>query len=1297
MTVDAPAAAEARHANQRLFSDHYLDVRLPARPEWSALTVEAEPVRRAIGEVLGSYTPSANEAQTEDGLIKPVLRLLGHVFEVQAKLATPDGVRTPDYVLYRDAAALAENRGQRLTDERLAGRGLAVADAKFWDRPLDVALRVRGGDAFTNRNPSYQIAFYMQHSGLEWGILTNGRLWRLYHRDTAHKLDRFYQVDLAAAVRAEDPAGFLYFYAFFRRAAFDAGPLGLGALLAASTDYARGVSDSLKRQVYDALRHIAQGFLDHPANGLAVDGARLPEIYDHSLRVLYRLLFLLYAEAGGLLPVRDNAAYGEVYGLKAVKEAVARDLDAGRRPLAGTAVLWSRLVALFGIIDTGSAELGVPAYNGGLFAAKTHPFLAAHAVGDAHLQRAIDKLARVDGQFVDYRDLSVRHLGTIYEGLLEFHLAALEAPEADDGLRWTVALVNDKGERKATGSYYTPDYIVKYMVDRTVRPALEAATAAAADDRARVDAVLALNVLDPAMGSGHFLVEVVEAIARYLVALDVPPESDAGGVGDAPDGGVAGAQGVPREPDVAYWKRRVAQNCVYGVDLNPLAVDLAKLSLWLTTVSRDRPLSFLDHHLRPGNALVGARLDDLVPMAWERGRPDRTGRRKGATADVAAGGAGSTGESASDAAPAPAQLSMLDDAGFRRNLSLAVDAMWLIEGTAGVTVAEVREQEQLYLDLRERLTRRYGRLADLSTATHFGLTVDAELWRPLVDYATGRSLAAPARFGAWLAAAEAFAERHRPFHWELEFPEVFVDRHGRPLGEAGGFDVVIGNPPYIRQEQLAVFKPYLRARYGEVYAGTADLYLYFYARGITLLKQDGRMAFISSGTFARANFAKAFRQWLPTAASIDALVDFGENQPFPGAEMVRPSIVVLRRAPQSGVFRSLFIADKVPESLDEAVDADGVDCAPESLAQPEWTFQAADSTRLFGKIMAVGRPLLDVVEGKMYRGVLTGLNEAFIVDQATRDRLVAEDPACVAVVRKVLRGEDLRPWYQEDEGRWLIFARRGIDIDAFPTIKAHLEQFREQLEPRPADWDLSRPWPGRKPGAYQWYEIQDTVDYYDAFDEPKIFWPDIAKLPRFSWDDYGLFINNKGYIIPHAEPSLLGILQSRVNWFAVSQLCQPLRLRAGLWQFQMFTQFTGRLPIPDAPAADRDAIGNLATAITAIARERYALHTRVRRRIAADLGGPGARLNQKLTAWWGLDFPAFRAQVATALKADIPLKERDAWDAWLAEQRAAHAAHTAEIVRLETDLNRRVYALFDLTGDEVRLVEEATKYRYGEV
>jgi hypothetical protein len=579
------------HANHHLFSDHYLGTRLPLRPEWRALAAEAEAVRGSIRELLAAYTPSANEAQTEDGLIKPVLRLLGHTFEIQAPLATPDGVKKPDYVLYRDEAAQVANRGQKLTDTLLAGRAIAVADAKYWDRPLDVALRGRGaggtsgpggtsgiggggagaaegsgaggssgGDPFTNRNPSYQIAFYMQHSGVDWGILTNGRLWRLYHRDSAHKLDRFYEVDLPALVADEDGEAFLYFYAFFRRAAFEAGPLALAAILAASADYARGVSDTLKRQVFDALRHVAQGFLDHPPNGLAVEG-RAPDavalrvIYESSLRVLYRLLFLLYAEAGGLLPLRENAMYRDFYSLAAIKEAVRGDLDAGRRLLPATATLWQRLRALFEIIDAGSVELGVPPYNGGLFAAKAQPFLELNAVGDAHLQRAIDKLARVDGQFVDYRDLAVRHLGTIYEGLLEFHLALLDAPEFVDGLRWSVALVDDKGERKATGSYYTPDYIVKFMVDQTVGPALAAAVAEAdrrsgasagtavgagagadglpapsvtpAMERARIDAVLNLNLLDPAMGSGHF-----PSLHAFTLACRSLAVQDEGSVGE---------------------------------------------------------------------------------------------------------------------------------------------------------------------------------------------------------------------------------------------------------------------------------------------------------------------------------------------------------------------------------------------------------------------------------------------------------------------------------------------------------------------------------------------------------------------------------------------------------------------------------------------------------------------------------------------------------------------------------------------------------------------------------------------
>jgi len=284
--------------------------------------------------------------------------------------------------------------------------------------------------------------------------------------------------------------------------------------------------------------------LDYKQNNLTLETDTLKEIYDSSLIVLYRLLFILYAEARGLLPVRESEQYRDSYSLQAVKESVAHDLDAGKLLLPTSARLWPTLTDLFGIIDAGSPPLKVATFNGGLFDPARHPFLARHTVGDAHLQRAIDKLARVKGQFVDYRDLAEQHLGTIYEGLLEYQL---RPDDSEDG--WTVALLNDKGERHATGSYYTPDYIVKYMVDATLAPVLRAVVCGTRSDAEKVARVLAVNVLDPAMGSGHFLVEATAYIARFLVELGVQ-ESEGGD-----------------EADVAYWRRRVAQSCIYGVDL----------------------------------------------------------------------------------------------------------------------------------------------------------------------------------------------------------------------------------------------------------------------------------------------------------------------------------------------------------------------------------------------------------------------------------------------------------------------------------------------------------------------------------------------------------------------------------------------------------------------------------------------------------------------------------------------------------------------------------------------------------
>lgn len=239
------------HHNQQLFSDHYLNVTLVQREDWMSLIgdYEVEVARKKIAALFKKYKPSEKEkeAQTEEEFVKPVLKILGHTFTVQASLATPGKAQTPDYIFYRDKDAQEANKGKMLNETLLASKAFAIGDAKSWNRPLDRAPTTEGKerDLFTNKNPTFQIAFYIQHSGLDWGILTNGRLWRLYHKDTAHKLDHYYEVDLPELLEHGSSREFLYFYLFFRRAAFDQHPLSVSNLLKVSAMPSR--NRSMKR------------------------------------------------------------------------------------------------------------------------------------------------------------------------------------------------------------------------------------------------------------------------------------------------------------------------------------------------------------------------------------------------------------------------------------------------------------------------------------------------------------------------------------------------------------------------------------------------------------------------------------------------------------------------------------------------------------------------------------------------------------------------------------------------------------------------------------------------------------------------------------------------------------------------------------------------------------------------------------------------------------------------------------------------------------------------------------------
>ena len=1298
MTQNAqlPLSGGIFRRNQRLFSDYFLDHILPEedpwRHEWQQLQGEALVVMTQLQQRYATFVPSTNEAQTEDDWIKPVLLSLEHIFEVQASLKTGEGAKRPDYFFYREEAARLANKNKLLTDEILLHGAFAVGDAKSWNLPLDRTLvsSSKGSDPFTNKNPSYQIFFYMLHSGLPWGILTNGRHWRLYNKQTAHKLDVFYEVDLPAMLEANDIESFLYFYAFFRRRAFEPGPLALEQILTASTEYALGISESLRQQVYDALRYVALGFLDYSDNKLAPTSETYKQIYDNSLILLYRLLFILYAEARDLLPLQESRAYYRKYSLHAIKNDVATDLRE-ELVLTNTSIYWTRLKDLFKAINLGNSPLGVTTFDGGLFDPKRHDFLEQYITGDLNLCRAIDNLARVNFQFVDYRDLAERHLGTIYEGLLEYTLQvatepmvelrssskivpAQGIPQKDIAATFRAGetyLVTDRGERKLTGSYYTPDYIVKYMVDEALRPVLDTAVQDAQTDAERIQAVLSVNVLDPSMGSGHFPVEVTEYIARYLVELGVQPEET----------------GEVVEADLAYWKRRVAQQCIYGVDLNPLAVELAKLSLWLSTAAKDRPLSFLDHHLRPGNALIGSWLEEIT-----------AGQHPGAKQVQ------KRAKQAEEAAQEAGQLSMLDDVDFRQSMSEALDSIATIEHSPGVTIEDIKAQESAYEELRQQFSEKYLYLAHLGAAMYYNLGVGSDVWQPLAQYTLGKAVEHPQvhQFEIWLDHATRLANKKRFFHWELEFPDIFFDRQGQPLGDRAGFDVVIGNPPYVRQEQLGPDKPYFRQHY-EVYHGVADLFVYFFAQGLRLLRKDGRLAYISSNAWLYANYGTPLRQYLREQTMIETVLDLGNNYVFADAPDLSPAIQVIRKTlpeqgyiAQAAVFakgeRITTFREQLPDKLFALSIHDQLDTG--------WQLTGNASRVLLNKLLMSGKSLGEIVEGQIYRGVLTGLNEAFIINQTKRDRLIKEDPSCSAILKPVFRGEDLRPWYQEDEGRWLICFPNGWTTKIFPNLEMNETLGWERvavLYPGLATYlkPFEEAAHKRQDKGQFWWELR-PCDYYDAFDKPKILFPDITRKSRFSWGEPGVYIGNTGYFIPTESYALLGILASRTTWYTLSCISQPLGERAGTFIYRLFRQYIERLSIPPLTDTQRETIGNLAQQLTAKARQRYEVRRKTTHRIQDDLGTLQAKLNQRLTTWWELPFKEFRNELVKVFKRDIPLKDRDDWELLLRERTAEIARLTDEIIRLETELNAEVYAAFGLNEDEIQLIEQETKYGYGE-
>lgn len=530
------------------------------------------------------------------------------------------------------------------------------------------------------------------------------------------------------------------------------------------------------------------------------------------------------------------------------------------------------------------------------------------------------------------------------------------------------------------------------------------------------------------------------------------------------------------------------------------------------------------------------------------------------------------------------------------------------------------------------------------------------------------------------------------FDWPAAFPEVTA---------SGGFDVVVGNPPYIRQEWLAPFKPYWEQSF-KSFHGVADIFTYFFELGVNLLRPRGRMGFITSGSWVRGNFGAPLRAFLAQHAAVDSLVDFGEYQPFEDAEMIRPTIAVLTKQPPGGRMKLFkwLTSGSPPENLSEVISS-APTMRTNHLGADAWELDPDDVLAIRAKLAAGGKPLTKFVNGQILYGIKTGSNEVFVIDEAKRQELLRRDARSAEIIKPFVQGTHLRPWYVEQSTEYLIFTRRGIRLEDYPAVLEYLTQFRNKLEPKPADWPAKKEWLGRKAGSYQWYEMQDAVDYWEGFEQPKIVWPDISKLPRFSMDSESRYLGNTGYVIPVEDYFLLGVLSSWATWFFISKTAQPLRLRGDRWQYRLIAQFMEHVPIPEASKADREAVAKLARRCTELGLARYQAQIHVQRRLAERFNtNPAAQstatLNQKASAWWECSLTELGDALKTSFKLSAnPFKNprtADEWDSYLTEHRATVEHQTRELADAETELNTRVYRLFHLTPEEIQLLQREVEH-----
>ncbi|MCB0565377.1 MAG: Eco57I restriction-modification methylase domain-containing protein [Phaeodactylibacter sp.] len=389
------------------------------------------------------------------------------------------------------------------------------------------------------------------------------------------------------------------------------------------------------------------------------------------------------------------------------------------------------------------------------------------------------------------------------------------------------------------------------------------------------------------------------------------------------------------------------------------------------------------------------------------------------------------------------------------------------------------------------------------------------------------------------------------FEWRFEFPEVLDED-----GNYTGFDVVIGNPPYIRQEEISYLKPYLK-QYYTTYTGTADILVFFIERGMSLLKKDGHFSYIISNKFMRANFGKPLRKWLLKRRLLEA-IDFGDLPVFEEATTY-PCILSLQKAKPTGEFSAANVPELVQEGFTEYIHAIEFTSLQSALSEDGWTLTDARTQQLLEKLKRTGMPLGEYVEGKMFMGIKTGYNEAFIINEEIRQSLIDSDVKSGEIIKPFLAGRDIKRYMLPEQTKFLILIPNGWTRKNFGKLDED-EAFSKLQVTYPAVAEYLLPFSKKAKKRYDkgeyWWELR-PCDYYDEFERPKIIYQEIATYQAFTFDNDSFYCNNKIFIIPGIEKWLLGFLNSKLAWFYLSNTVSKLRGGA----FALQTMYVSTIPV----------------------------------------------------------------------------------------------------------------------------------------